>query len=176
MSFGVIGQILDFMEAGGQVLWVILALTLALWSIIAERVLFLKSEFPKMKQSILDQWNGRQDKMSWEAHRIREQLISQLNRSLSNNLPLIKTLVALSPLLGLLGTVTGMVTVFDVMAAVGTGNPRSMASGISMATIPTMAGMVVSISGIYFKSWLEGRTKLELEKFADELVIQGVAS
>lgn len=175
MSLGFLGQISDFMDAGGQVLWVILALTLALWSIIAERILFLKLDLPQMRTLFLRQWEERQDKASWEAHRIRELLISKMNRSLSNGLPLVSTLVALSPLLGLLGTVTGMVTVFDVMAAVGTGNPRSMASGISMATIPTMAGMVVSISGIYFKSWLESRTKLELDSFADELIIKEAA-
>ena len=102
-------------------------------------------------------------------------MISEMNRTLAQGVSFIKTLVALCPLLGLLGTVTGMVTVFDIMAVVGTGNPRSMASGISMATIPTMAGMVVSISGIYFKTYLENKTKVELEKFADELTLGGVS-
>ncbi len=53
-------------------------------------------------------------------------------------------------MLGLLGTVVGMIHVFDVMAVTGNGNARSMASGISQATISTMAGMVIAISGLYF--------------------------
>ena len=63
---------------------------------------------------------------------------------------MVKTLVALCPLLGLLGTVTGMIEVFDVMAIAGSGNARAMAAGVSKATIPTMAGMVAAISGLYF--------------------------
>ena len=50
---------------------------------------------------------------------------------------------------GLLGTVTGMIEVFDVMAITGSGNARSMASGVSKATIPTMAGMVGALSGVF---------------------------
>ena len=72
---------------------------------------------------------------------------------------IIKTLIALCPLLGLLGTVTGMIEVFEIMAAVGTGNARAMASGISKATIPTMAGMVGALSGIYFNARLERMIK-----------------
>ena len=64
------------------------------------------------------------------------------------NINQIKGLVALCPLLGLLGTVTGMIEVFDVMAYTGTGNPRAMASGVSKATLPTMTGLVISISGL----------------------------
>lgn len=74
---------------------------------------------------------------------------------LHKNISYIKTLVALCPLMGLLGTVTGMIAVFEVMALVGTGNARLMADGISMATIPTMAGMVGALSGICMVRLLE---------------------
>ena len=69
--------------------------------------------------------------------------------SLNQYLMLIKTLVAICPMVGLLGTVTGMITVFETMATHGTGNPRLMAAGISMATVPTMAGMVAALSGLF---------------------------
>jgi len=68
---------------------------------------------------------------------------------LQQSLGLIKSLVAVCPLLGLLGTVTGMIEVFDVMAVMGTGSARAMASGISKATIPTMAGMVGALTGVF---------------------------
>jgi biopolymer transport protein ExbB len=61
--------------------------------------------------------------------------------------------------------------VFDVMAATGSGNARAMASGVSKATIPTMAGMVASISGLYFSTALDRRSRREVQKVADELVI-----
>ena len=62
---------------------------------------------------------------------------------------MIQGLIALCPLLGLLGTVTGMIDVFDIMAITGTGNARAMASGIARATLPTMTGLFVSIVGLF---------------------------
>jgi len=69
-------------------------------------------------------------------------------------LPIIKTMVALCPLLGLLGTVTGMIEVFNIMAVTGGGDAKSMAGGVSRATIPTMAGMVAALSGVFANTYL----------------------
>ena len=55
----------------------------------------------------------------------------------------------LCPLLGLLGTVTGMIEVFNVMAVTGGGDAKSMAGGVERSTIPTMAGMVSALSKAY---------------------------
>jgi biopolymer transport protein ExbB len=54
-----------------------------------------------------------------------------------------------------------MIEVFDVMTILGTGNPRAMASGVSKATIPTMAGMVVALSGLFFRHFFE-RKRVDL--------------
>ena len=78
--------------------------------------------------------------------------------------------MALAPLLGLMGTVTGMVAVFDAMATQG-GNARSMASGVSMATIPTMAGMVASLSGVMAATFLQGKVDRETALFEDHLTM-----
>ena len=83
---------------------------------------------------------------------------------------MIKTLVALCPLLGLLGTVTGMISVFDVMSLSGSGNARGMAAGVSKATLPTMAGMVAALSGLFFSNMIERYTEQEAERVADFLV------
>ena len=88
---------------------------------------------------------------------------------LKRNVGLIKALIAICPLLGLMGTVTGMITVFDVMTYSGGGNARAMAGGVSMATVPTMAGMVAALSGVYFGTWLEHKTQTETEKLEDLL-------
>jgi biopolymer transport protein ExbB len=81
----------------------------------------------------------------------------------------IKTLIALCPMLGLLGTVTGMIEVFDVMAISGSGNTRAMASGVSKATIPTMAGMVAALSGMILSLQIERFAEHETERVADHL-------
>jgi biopolymer transport protein ExbB len=62
-----------------------------------------------------------------------------------------------------------MITVFETMATQGTGNARMMAAGISMATVPTMAGMVAALSGVFFSTRLEARAKMAKEKLVDSL-------
>lgn len=160
----------EFLNTGGQVLWVILFTTLLLWTLIVDRFLFYKYVAPEMEKEIVSQWSKRGEHSSWFAHRVRESLISIAGQKLSKNIATIKTLVAVCPLLGLLGTVTGMISVFDVMALTGTGNARLMASGISMATIPTMAGMVAALSGLYFGTLLENKAKKFKKKITDELL------
>jgi biopolymer transport protein ExbB len=112
---------------------------------------------------------SRDDQVSWRAHRIRELWISEASVDLNHSIKLINTLVALCPLLGLLGTVTGMIEVFDVMATAGNSNARAMAAGVSKATIPTMAGMVAALSGLYFSVQLQKFAKDESHKLADKM-------
>jgi biopolymer transport protein ExbB len=167
--FDIVDVIRDFMERGGNVLWMILFTLVLLWSLIIERFMYYKNEFPKEKEEAVESWQARSERSSWHAHKIRQMKISKMSTKLSQNISFIKMLVAMCPLLGLLGTVTGMIAVFDVMAETGTGNARLMASGISMATIPTMAGMVAALSGLYFGSLLESKAKKEQQKLADSL-------
>lgn len=159
----------DFMERGGDVLWMILFTLVLLWSLIIERFMYFRNEFPADRQKAIDEWMARKDHSSWHAHQIRRAKISVMSKKLKQNISFIKMLVAMCPLMGLLGTVTGMIAVFDVMAETGTGNARLMASGISMATIPTMSGMVAALSGLYFGSVLESKAKKEQQKIADAL-------
>ena len=76
------------------------------------------------------------------------------------------------PLLGLLGTVWGMVQVFEIMTVFGTGNARLMAGGVSQATIPTMSGLVAALSGLYLSAWLRQRAKRKMEELEDALEMQ----
>ena len=124
---------------------------------------------PSRERAILEAWESRTDSTSWYARRIRESLISEASLELKQNVGMIKALIAICPLLGLLGTVTGMITVFDVMTYSGGGNARAMAGGVSMATVPTMAGMVAALSGVYFGTWLEHKAQIETEKLEDLL-------
>ncbi|QTL35147.1 MULTISPECIES: MotA/TolQ/ExbB proton channel family protein [Pseudoalteromonas] len=162
-------SIRDFVATGGDVLYVVAIALFLMWVLMIERYWFLLAEFPKMKKGIVSRWDARQDTTSWYAHRIRDAWISEASEKLDERMLIIKTLVAMCPLIGLLGTVTGMISVFETMATQGTGNPRLMASGISMATIPTMAGMVAALSGVFFSTRLEARAKMAKEKLIDSL-------
>ena len=84
---------------------------------------------------------------------------------------LIKACVALCPLLGLLGTVTGMIEVFEVMALMGTGNARAMAAGVSKATVPTMCGMVAALSGLFLSVWLQRKAESEVQVLGEHMTM-----
>ena len=161
----------DFMELGGDVLFVIGFLTLFMWTLIVERLFYLRTGHKRLSANTMQLWEARSEHKSWNAHMIRIRLISQVSAQVERNIPLIQTCVALCPLLGLLGTVTGMVEVFEVMAISGSGNPRSMASGVSKATIPTMAGMVAALSGVAMATYLQRKAERERELLADNLFI-----
>ena len=163
------GSIRDFMELGGNVLWGIMFVLFLMWTFILERVWYFYRVHPGKKREIMAVWESRADTTSWYARQIRDGLISDAAISLKRNIGLIKALIAICPLLGLMGTVTGMITVFDVMTYSGGGNARAMAGGVSMATVPTMAGMVAALSGVYFGTWLEHKAQTESERLEDLL-------
>ena len=162
----------DFMARGGDVLVIIFAVTLAMWTLILERQWYFRVVYPREAERVLEIWRARADQISWRAHQIRTLLISETSIDLNHSIPMINTLVALCPLLGLLGTVSGMIEVFDVMAVAGNSNARAMASGVSRATIPTMAGMVAALSGLYFSVQLQRFARDESEKLADHMTHQ----
>ena len=160
-----------FLETGGPVLWLIGLTAVLLGTLIIESYWRSRRDFPRQMAQDIKDWNQRTDHSSWYALRIREARIAAAGVSLKRTLPLINILVALCPLFGLLGTVTGMMAVFDVIAVLGTGNVRGMAAGISQATIPTMAGMMVALPGIYFRVALQREVSRCIEQFADRLSI-----
>lgn len=164
-------SISGFMDRGGGVLWVIATLLLVKFSMVFERVWYLHSTHAKRVKQTLAAWNARNDKKSWRARQIRLAMISEISLDLRGSMPLIESLVVICPLLGLLGTVTGMIEVFFVMALTGGGDAKSMAGGVSKATIPTMAGMVGALSGIFAVNWLKHKMDRDLELLEDHLAL-----
>ena len=159
----------DFMSAGGSVLWLIAILAAFMWAIILERIWYFNAGHKVYMQDIRSEWEAVGDHTTWRAQQIKDKLTSQAKTEVNKYLPLINTCVALAPLFGLLGTVTGMIEVFDVMAVSGSGNARSMASGVSKATIPTMAGMVGALSGVFLATLLTQKVTTEVDNLEEQL-------
>ena len=162
-------SIRDFMEQGGTVLWLIAILVFFMWGMIFERIWYLSHGHNSYVDKLANQWNSRKDKTSWYALQVREKLISQAKSEINKNLSMIQTCIMLAPLFGLLGTVTGMIEVFQVMAFSGGGDARAMAGGVSKATLPTMAGMVVALSGVFASIYLNSASTRH-ESNLDEII------
>ena len=167
--YTVLEAVRDFLELGGPVLSLIAMLGLVMWTFMIERLLYLFVSHRKALRAAVAEWEARADRSSWYAHQIRDQFISLASMKLEKNLSIIKTLVVLCPLMGLLGTVTGMIEVFEVMSISGTGNARSLAAGVSKATVPTMAGMVVALSGVFLSSWLQKKATSYRELLSERM-------
>jgi biopolymer transport protein ExbB len=171
LELEVVSVVRDFVEQGGNVLLVIAFVTAVMWTLIYERFWYFRTQHLREVGRIKKQWEERSDHSSWHAHQIRRMLVSQVRLKLERRLGPIQTLVALCPMFGLLGTVTGMIEVFDVMAVAGSGNARGMAAGVSKATLPTMAGMVAALSGMLFSIQLSRHARDEADRVADSLEI-----
>jgi len=83
-----------------------------------------------------------------------EQVLLAETAQLTRGLSALAVLAGVAPLLGLLGTVTGMIDMFSVIAAQGSGNAKSLSGGISEALICTQAGMLVAIPLLLAHAWL----------------------
>lgn len=141
-------DIAAFLDQGGPVMWVIALTSALLWALVAERIIYILVAFPRFQMRVIRVWQQLAPDSTWVHQKMRDRLVSVTRQRLERNQAAIRVLIAICPLLGLLGTVTGMLTVFDVLAFTGTGNARAMANGVSQATLPTLAGMVVSLTGL----------------------------
>ena len=173
----------ELIQAGGVVMGPLILLSLIMWLLIIERSLFFhrlyrKNMSARTALALIQQdqipnptkYRGAVSLLVTEfiGHRTGNQqldrhlldaAVARINRRLPRFLALIGVLAAMAPLLGLLGTVTGMITTFDVLAIFGTGNARAMAGGISQSLITTQTGLIVAIPGLYMKGFLDRRAE-----------------
>ncbi|MBE0438626.1 MAG: MotA/TolQ/ExbB proton channel family protein [Gammaproteobacteria bacterium] len=157
------------LESGGVILWVILLTSIVMWTLIVERYVFVYVIHPKQLKKYIDEWYARSDRISWYAQQIRQGMIAENAIELKRYLMSIRTLIVALPMLGLLGTVAGMIETFDVLTVFGTGNARGMAGGISVALITTMGGLLAALSGMYFSTQLEQRVARTVDNVAGAL-------
>lgn len=173
-------NLIDYFGMGGMLMLPLLMLSMIMWLLIAERAIALRRlarhniSDREMRACLVENrlpdgegivqllvrrfLQRRSDRLELDQAIVQEVMLS-LHRSLDRSLPLIGTLATVAPLLGLLGTVMGMMSTFEVMSVFGTGNARGMAAGISEALITTETGLVIAIPGLYMKHFLEGRAR-----------------
>ena len=172
-----------FISAGGVLMIPLLVVSVVMWVLIFQRIFFLRrlhrKNMSRTKAWACIQADRRPDArvyrgavamlvnefMTRRCHRlpldkfILDETVVVLVSSLDRHLALIGVLAAIAPLMGLLGTVLGMITTFDVISFFGTGNAKAMAGGISEALITTQTGLLVAIPGLYMKNFLSRRVE-----------------
>ena len=155
-------EILDYIQRGGIIVYIliflnILGFTIILWKLIVFTLIKFK------KDSIVEHIVK---KLSLNIHKFEERTFNNLlNKeiySLETGLNTIKIIASISPLLGLLGTVIGVLNSFDAISKQGLGDPSVFSSGISIALITTVAGLIVSIPHyIAYNYFISSLNKLE---------------
>ncbi len=153
----------DLFIAGGWVLVAILAISVLMWLLILERYLFFFQARPSLVRETVEQWQRQQTRVPAIDDRLRVGLTNQFRGQLASWVGTIQVITAILPMLGLLGTVVGMIKTFEVMTVFGTGNVRGMADGISQALITTMVGLMTALAGMYFASDLTQRIRRETD-------------
>lgn len=177
---GWVYSIIDYLRAGGPVMIPILLVSMVMWFLILDRTFYMRRLFYKnmprrqagafvrqnrmpdsqyqgvnalLVRTFLEKRSGQPEHDS----RVLDETVMHLVSTMDRYLALITVLSGMAPLLGLLGTVTGMMVTFDVITVFGTGNARAMAGGISEALITTQTGLLVSIPGLYMSGFLQKR-------------------
>lgn len=171
---------LDLMTRGGPVMWVIFAVAWLAIIMLIERLLRISAW---RRHAMRDQANFDKNsvykpnasnspiamlvkRINWQEINDKDEVAQQLNIQLSElmpklegSLPTIAIIGSLLPMLGLLGTVTGMINVFEVIALQGTGEPQEMAHGISQALLTTASGLIIAIPVIFAHHLLSSRMR-----------------
>lgn len=157
------------LDAGGAVLLVLALVAALVFAMAIERWWYYRISWRRARRQLVHRWAARSDHRSWSARTLRDVWSAALVAKLRRPLPWIKLLVALCPLLGLLGTVTGMITVFDSLSMSDTHQARAMADGVARATLPTLTGMAIAVVGMLFISRLEHVIRREDQRLHDRL-------
>jgi biopolymer transport protein ExbB len=186
---------LDYLFHGGWIMAPLVVCSVIMWTLIVERLLFFvkltgrdlsvneairvldrggagdetSGLRARLVAAFLRERTGRPDLDENVMYHASLRLRPQLHRYLA----VIGVLAAVAPLLGLLGTVMGMVQTFDVIAAFGTGNVKALSSGISVALVTTQSGLVVAIPGLFLSGYLyrrASRQEVRLEEITSILM------
>ncbi len=182
----------EYLRPGGIIMIPLIFSSFWMWALIIERILYFRrmdKDDVDLKQAVqtlkgkplpetskglrtgvvIDFLNERTKKRELDQG-ILELCVMKVRPRIKQSLTVIAALAAVAPLFGLLGTVTGMMTTFDVIAVFGTGNAKAMAGGISEALITTQSGLLVAIPGLFMSGFLSRRA-VRMENCLDELIM-----
>ena len=168
-------RLIDYVNQGGSITWILVAMNVIGLSMISWRFWVLK-DFTKNSTTLAEDLAVEVKKtvQTSEAMAYAKDMITAKVSELEYGMTVIKVIATIAPLLGLLGTVVGIFEAFQVIAAKGLNNPGEFASGISLALITTIAGLIVSIPHYIAHNFLSGKLD-SLEINLEKLVLPKLA-
>jgi len=149
---------------GGPVLYLLFGLTFLIFLLLIDKYIFIFIQSRTWVKEKFSSFMEINPPASTKYKFVEATLISNVKRKTASNIKILDGLIGMCPMIGLLGTVYGMIEVFEVLSFLGTGNPRAMSSGVAKATIPTMASMVITLFGLYFRQDLTYRINKSTEQ------------
>jgi len=152
---------------GGPVLFILFFISFLIFFILVNKYIFIYLDKSEWFDQKLNRFIEENPPESFDLNQVKKTYVSELNRISNTNIRLLDGLIGMCPMIGLLGTVYGMIEVFEVLSFLGTGNPRAMSSGVAKATIPTMASMVITIFSLYFRQDITGR----IDKISKDIIV-----
>ncbi|MBI9089678.1 MAG: MotA/TolQ/ExbB proton channel family protein [Desulfobacterium sp.] len=176
-------SLVAYLQTGSIVMFPLVAVSVVMWTLIINRLVFFhriyRKNMPREQAGEFVKNNEMPPSQIYKGavsllvtqflkHRthtpkidlyILDETVMEIVTDLDRHLAFIGVLAAVAPLLGLLGTVTGMMATFDIISTFGTGNARAMAGGISEALVTTQTGLLVAIPGLYMHGFLVKRAE-----------------
>ena len=193
---------MGFLQAGGVVLWLILGLSVTALAIAIQKVLLLKASAidaqfihtvkakltTDQKESVvkelqysrqlegqlaavaIQKYNGSDAAIAAELDTVIRADVARLN----NKMSVLSIIITVAPVLGLLGTVLGLMDVFSVLAVNGVGDAQELSAGISKALVTTVAGLSLAIPLMFIHQFLSSKISQRLDEW-DQIPTQLVA-
>ena len=167
------GGTIGYIILGLGVIGVLIALFCGL------RLTYLSSKIKKQQKSsdivkgnplgeIMETYQNNKETDVETLELLMDEIIVKNLPKIERGIPLVKLIASVAPLLGLLGTVVGMIGVFQAITLFGTGDPKLMAGGISEALVTTMLGLTVAIPTLFFHNLLNGRAKSIIQTLEEQ--------
>ncbi len=189
------------MAAGGPVMWPLLGCSIIVLTVILERILFWLSLERKRTRKVMDHILELAESGSWDQikemaagntdHVIRVLIVGILHRNydmgrameaesehvlqrMNRFMPILDTMITVAPLLGILGTVLGIISSFKMLGSTGIADPKLVTTGIAQALITTATGLIISIVAVLPYNFFNSRIDYAIhvmEKYATSLEV-----
>lgn len=167
--------ILEYIRSGGTIMYFLLVMNVLGFSFIIWKFLHFQSEKKHIKSSAQEILRGilrsnpelKSEKMLLD---VAKDKVYTFSHTLEKGLSTIKIIATVAPLLGLLGTVIGVLSAFQSIAANGLSDPTLFAGGISMALVTTVGGLIVAIPHFVFYNYLNGWLNSFEVKLEDQIL------